>query len=99
MLGSASALHLRSARQRHWDHSERGALEGRHFLRDDFAQKGETATLRRVSTLGGIGVRNSSFSFAEAHQEHGLRRRAVQAARLRLNTDDPPSLLHQEEPT
>ena len=28
-----------------------------HFLRDDFAEKGETATLRRVSTLGGIGVK------------------------------------------
>ncbi len=28
-----------------------------HFLRDDFAEKGETATLRRVSTLGGIPVK------------------------------------------
>ena len=28
-----------------------------HFLRDDFAEKGETATLRRVSTLAGIGVK------------------------------------------
>lgn len=28
-----------------------------HFLRDDFAEQGETATLRRVSTLGGIGVK------------------------------------------
>ncbi|MCY7401489.1 MAG: TusE/DsrC/DsvC family sulfur relay protein [Nocardioides sp.] len=28
-----------------------------HFLRDDFAEKGETATLRRVSMLGGIGVK------------------------------------------
>ncbi len=28
-----------------------------HFLRDDFAKKGVTATLRRVSMLGGIGVK------------------------------------------
>ena len=28
-----------------------------HFLREDFAEQGETATLRRVSTLGGIGVK------------------------------------------
>jgi TusE/DsrC/DsvC family sulfur relay protein len=28
-----------------------------HFLRDDFAEKGETATLRRVSTIGGIPVK------------------------------------------
>jgi tRNA 2-thiouridine synthesizing protein E len=25
-----------------------------HFLRDDFAAQGETATLRRVSTVGGV---------------------------------------------
>ncbi len=28
-----------------------------HFLRGDFAEKGETPTLRRVSTQGGIGVK------------------------------------------
>ncbi|GAA3803321.1 TusE/DsrC/DsvC family sulfur relay protein [Cellulomonas soli] len=28
-----------------------------HFLRADFAQQGETATLRRVSTLGAIPVK------------------------------------------
>jgi len=27
------------------------------FLRTDFAEKGETATLRRVSTLGGVPVK------------------------------------------
>ena len=27
------------------------------FLRDDFQQQGETATLRRVSTVGGIDVK------------------------------------------
>jgi TusE/DsrC/DsvC family sulfur relay protein len=25
-----------------------------HFLRDDFASQGETATIRRVSTVGGV---------------------------------------------
>ena len=28
-----------------------------HFLRDDFAVKGETPTIRRVSTAGGIPVK------------------------------------------
>jgi TusE/DsrC/DsvC family sulfur relay protein len=28
-----------------------------HFLRDDFASQGETATIRRVSTVGGIPVK------------------------------------------
>ncbi len=28
-----------------------------HYLRDDFAEKGETATLRRVSTQGGITIK------------------------------------------
>lgn len=28
-----------------------------HFLREDFAQQGETPTLRRVSTRGGIPVK------------------------------------------
>ncbi len=28
-----------------------------HFLREDFAEQGETATLRRVSTRGGIPVK------------------------------------------
>lgn len=28
-----------------------------HFLREDFAQQGETATLRRVSTLAGISTK------------------------------------------
>ncbi|MEO6470572.1 MAG: TusE/DsrC/DsvC family sulfur relay protein [Aeromicrobium sp.] len=28
-----------------------------HFLRDDFAEKGQTATLRRVSTQGGIPIK------------------------------------------
>ena len=32
--------------ERHW--------EAIRFLRDDYATQGETATLRRVSTLGGI---------------------------------------------
>ena len=27
------------------------------FLRKDFEEKGETATLRRVSTVGGIGIK------------------------------------------
>jgi len=36
-----------------------------HFLRDDFAQKGETATLRRVSTLGGIGVKQLFVLFPQ----------------------------------
>ena len=27
------------------------------FLRDDFRTQGETATLRRVSTVGGIGIK------------------------------------------
>lgn len=27
------------------------------FLREDFEEKGETATLRRVSTIGGIGIK------------------------------------------
>ena len=27
------------------------------FLRKDFEEKGETATLRRVSTIGGIGIK------------------------------------------
>jgi tRNA 2-thiouridine synthesizing protein E len=34
---------------RHW--------EAIRFLRDDFATAGETATLRRVSTLGGISTK------------------------------------------
>ena len=29
-------------------------LDAIHFLRDDFKTQGETATLRRVSTLGGV---------------------------------------------
>jgi TusE/DsrC/DsvC family sulfur relay protein len=28
-----------------------------HFLRSDFVEQGETATLRRVSTLGGVGTK------------------------------------------
>lgn len=36
-----------------------------HFLRDDFAKKGETATLRRVSTLGGIGVKQLFAMFPQ----------------------------------
>jgi TusE/DsrC/DsvC family sulfur relay protein len=28
-----------------------------HFLRDDFFARGETATLRRISTVGGIPVK------------------------------------------
>jgi TusE/DsrC/DsvC family sulfur relay protein len=28
------------------------------FLRDDFARQGETATLRRVSTLGGLPIKD-----------------------------------------
>ncbi|CUR57246.1 Sulfur relay protein, TusE/DsrC/DsvC family [metagenome] len=28
-----------------------------HFLRDDFAERGETPTLRRISTAGGIPVK------------------------------------------
>ena len=28
------------------------------FLRDDFAEQGETATLRRVSTLGGVSTKD-----------------------------------------
>ena len=27
------------------------------FLREDFEERGETATLRRVSTVGGIGIK------------------------------------------
>jgi TusE/DsrC/DsvC family sulfur relay protein len=32
-------------------------LEVLHFLRQDFADKGETATLRRVSTVGGFATK------------------------------------------
>ena len=35
---------------RHWD-----AIR---FLRDDFKDQGETATLRRVSTIGGIATKD-----------------------------------------
>jgi TusE/DsrC/DsvC family sulfur relay protein len=28
-----------------------------HFLRDDYVRQGETATLRRISTVGGIPVK------------------------------------------
>jgi tRNA 2-thiouridine synthesizing protein E len=36
-----------------------------HFLRDDFTQKGETATLRRVSTQGGIPVKRLFVLFPQ----------------------------------
>ena len=55
------------------------------FLRDDFAEHGETATLapdqRRRRHPDQAAVRAVP---AEAGQEDGLRRRAAQAARLRL---------------
>jgi tRNA 2-thiouridine synthesizing protein E len=35
---------------RHW--------EAIRFLRDDYSQQGETATLRRVSTVGGISTKD-----------------------------------------
>ena len=61
------------------------------FLRADFAETGETATLRRVSTRSRrprqAAVRPVP---AEAGQEDGLRRRAAQAAGLRLTTAPTP---------
>ena len=44
----------RCARRADRPRADRGALDAIRFLRQDFREKGETATLRRVSTVGGI---------------------------------------------
>ena len=60
------------------------------FLRSDFPEHGETATLRRV----GDGRRHPDQAAVralpqEAGQEDGLRRRAAQAPRLRVTNRRP----------
>ncbi len=56
------------------------------FLRDDFPEHGETATLRRVATVGGIPTKQLFDSLPqEAGQEDGLHRRAAEASRLRVS--------------
>ncbi len=56
------------------------------FLREDFKTQGETPTIRRVSTVGGIRHQAAVRPVPqEAGQEDGLHRRAAQAARLRLS--------------
>ena len=59
------------------------------FLREDFADQGETATLRRVATPARHPGQGAVRAVpAEAGQEDGVRRRPAQAARLRV-TDRP----------
>ena len=45
---------LGRAWQPRWSHADRRAPGVINFLRRDYQQQGETATLRRVSTVGGV---------------------------------------------
>ena len=55
------------------------------WLREDYKEKGETATTRRVQTVGGVPDQEAVRAVPqEAGQEDGLHRRAAQAQGLRL---------------
>ena len=64
------------------------------FLRDDYKEKGETATTRRVDKVGGFPANSSSSCSPKAGPQDVPCRRPAQTARLcvRADHDNHPEL-------